>query len=339
LVPFPPRPEPLGLPPPVAARRRAAGGITDTNNAADLFVYDVAGGTITAASIDPGGTATGNDVSGDPFYFSANDPFLDVVLAPTNYVFSANNQYLFFAGKAGNLVSGITFPASPHLEVFRRDLVNHTTALVTVNAAGTGADNGSYGGGSFSVSSDGSRVAFTSSATNLVPGFVNQYPYSDAYVRDLTTNTTSLVSAVPGSTVQDGNSSDVENPVISPDGRYVAFFDSSTDLVSGFAAGSTSAKNLFLRDLQTGTTVLVTPNQSGTGYGASGTGPAFFSTSDTLFESYSDTLVPGDGDGISDQVVVTAKKGKKTMTRVFAGYRRERGAGWKPAPPLQERKS
>src|SRR5262249_4883343 len=101
------------------------GGVTDTNNATDLFVFDVASGSVGLASPSAGGTATGNGTSGDPYYFSENDPYLDVDLAPTNYVFSANNQYLFFNSKADNLVSGITFPANHHLEVFRRDLVNH----------------------------------------------------------------------------------------------------------------------------------------------------------------------------------------------------------------------
>ncbi len=73
---------------------------------------------------------------------------------------------------------------------------------------------------------------------------------SDVFVKDLQTGTLTLVSAATS-----GQSNGFSfNPSISADGRYVAFYSDANNLVSGDTNG---VYDVFVRDLQLGTTTLV----------------------------------------------------------------------------------
>jgi Tol biopolymer transport system component len=69
-----------------------------------------------------------------------------------------------------------------------------------------------------------------------------------------------------------GNSpgTNYDPPTMSADGRYVAFGSYSSDLVAGDTNGN--LQDVFVRDLQTGTTTLVSQNAAGT---ASGNGASY----------------------------------------------------------------
>src|SRR5262249_21577837 len=118
-----------------------------------------------------------------------------------------------------------------------------STALVSVNAAGTASGNSAsdVSGASFAslpvdgpspsvqgnLSADGTRLVFASEATDLVGSLDDTNHASDVFVRNLTTGQTSLVSVTPDGQTGNGDSFD---PRISPDGRYVAFFSQATNL-------------------------------------------------------------------------------------------------------------
>jgi Tol biopolymer transport system component len=89
-------------------------------------------------------------------------------------------------------------------------------------------------------------------------------------------------------------------PVISPDGRFVAF-SSYSALVSGEAAGT---GQLFVRDLQAGTISLASRSSDGEAGDDSSTA-AGFSTDGRylLFSSWARNLVPGDTNGRLDAFV------------------------------------
>ena len=78
-------------------------------------------------------------------------------------------------------------------------------------------------------------------------------------MRDLQAGTTTLVS-VSTDGVHSGNG-DSFSPAISADGRYVLFHSKASNLVAGMPGGS--YENLFLRDLQSGTTYALTANAVG----------------------------------------------------------------------------
>jgi Tol biopolymer transport system component len=173
--------------------------------------------------------------------------------------------------------------------------------LVSANAAGTdGANGGSLTG---SVSADGRFVAFTSSATDLVSGFVdgNGSLNSDVYVRNLQTGVTVLVSHSSTSPTRGGNDGS-ETPAISADGRFVAFVSRATDLVPGFNPNG-GAANVYVCNLQTGAITLVSRSTAGAATGGNGNSdfPAISADGGVVaFGSSATDLVPGfvDGNGI-----------------------------------------
>ena len=95
---------------------------------------------------------------------------------------------------------------------------------------------------------DGRYVAFVSSANNLAANDNNRIP--DVFVRDVQAGTTTLVSvgaAATNATIPAGGS---DAPEITPDGRYVAFSSTATNLVAGVPAGG----DVYVRDLDSNTT-------------------------------------------------------------------------------------
>ena len=107
-----------------------------------------------------------------------------------------------------------------------------------------------------SISADGNRIAFASSATNLVPDDTNDAP--DAFVRDIAGGWTKRVSVKSGGGQTSGIS--VNAPVISGNGRWVAFV-SKDDTIT--PKGESGNQDVFLHDLRTSKTILVSKLSSG----------------------------------------------------------------------------
>jgi hypothetical protein len=81
---------------------------------------------------------------------------------------------------------------------------------------------------------------------------------TDVFLYSRSTGRTELVSVnLTGSGSANAAS---QRPRISPDGRYVLFESSATDLVAG---APPFVSQLYARDLQTGTTILVSVNDAG----------------------------------------------------------------------------
>jgi Tol biopolymer transport system component len=174
-------------------------------------------------------------------------------------------------------------------DVFVRDLVAGTTDLISAQdpALPGQTPDGPSTLASLSVSAEGSLVAFTSTADDLVLNDTNGFP--DVYVRDLLSDSTLLVS-VDASGIMSGNGPSGE-PTISADGRFVAFSSSARNLVAG---DTNNASDVFVRDLLTGTTVLVSANLNG--FSENGASYSPIITSDggaVLFHSLANDLLPG----------------------------------------------
>ena len=174
-------------------------------------------------------------------------------------------------------------------DVFVRDLVAGTTDLISKQdpALPCQTPDGPSTLASLSVSSEGSRVAFTSAADDLVLNDTNGYP--DVFVRDLPFDNTLLVSVdVSGTTLGNGPS---REPTISANGRFVAFSSSASNLVAG---DTNNSSDVFVRDLLTGTTTLVSVNLSG--FSGNGASYSPIITSDggaVLFHSLANDLLSG----------------------------------------------
>lgn len=234
----------------------------DTNGRGDVFVRDLHEGSTERVSVGAGG------VEGDADSDSKR-PML-----------SADGRFVAFESRASNLVPGDT---NGRPDVFVRDRWRGTTERVSVDDAGAGADGFSY---SRSISRDGRYVAFDSSASNLPGG--TDLSRSNAYVRDLRSGTTRLVSAGAGGGPADDSSFE---PSISRDGRYVAFRSYASNLVPG---DTNERADVFVRDLRCGTVRRASVGEDGTQSDGSSLAPVL--TADGRYVAYSsDAADPATG--------------------------------------------
>jgi archaellum component FlaF (FlaF/FlaG flagellin family) len=237
------------------------------NNSDDIFVRDLLTNTTTRVSVDPAGNP-GNDSSYDPSI-------------------SADGRFVAFQSDASNLVPGDTNNSG---DIFVGDLLTNTTTRVSVGSAGNEGNSLSRRS---SISGDGRFVAFASDATNLVPGDTNNS--TDIFVRDLSTNTTTLVSA---SSSGDRGNNDSELPSISANGRFVAFRSLATNLVPG---DTNDSRDIFVRDLLTNTITLVSVSSNGDRANDSSSRCSISADGRFVaFDSDATNLVPGDTNNTTD---------------------------------------
>ncbi len=190
---------------------------------------------------------------------------------------SGNGRFVAFVSSASDLVATDTNGGSRNCpnscgDVFVRDVQTGTTTLVSANLAGTDSGDGGSGQVGPSISRNGRFVAFMSEAHDLVANDNNDS--SDVFVRDLQTRKTTLVSANRSGT-NGGNDGSID-PVITSDGRFVVFVSSASDLV---ASDTNGRSDVFVRDLQRGTTRLVSTNLAGTDSGRGDSGLYSFAIS------------------------------------------------------------
>lgn len=162
--------------------------------------------------------------------------------------------------------------------------LTQTTLASTTNAGGV-PDNVST---TPTLSDNGRRIAFISEGANLVAG--GAVP-GGAYVRDLDAGTTVQVNRTLAG---DASSRRVDAFMkISGNGRYVVFSSDDPNLVAGDTNGGT---DVFVRDLQAGSTVRVNVTAAGAQVDANGNGTAVDISADgrfVLFQSGSDLTVSG----------------------------------------------
>jgi Tol biopolymer transport system component len=171
-------------------------------------------------------------------------------------VLSADGGVVAFSGLDGKLIAGDNNTA---LDVFLRNTINGTTELISRRDQAVSSQSGS-GVSQFShlsLSEDGRLIAFVSHASDLVPNDTNQT--MDVFVHDLAAASNRLVSfGVNGHSARSGWSG---SPVISGDGRFIAFVSTATNIVT---LANNQRAQIFRYDLQTGSNILVTVNSLGT---------------------------------------------------------------------------
>jgi Tol biopolymer transport system component len=243
----------------------------DTNHSKDVFVWDRHTNTTSRASVTPDGHQA-NGFSDTPSL-------------------SADGRYIAFVSIASNLVPGDTNNVE---DIFVRDLVTGATERVSVASDGTQGNSSTT---QASISPDGRWVAFSSFASNLVPGDMNDT--FDVFLHDRETGRTQIMSVSSTGAAGDGISS---GPTVSNNGRFVAFSSDATTLVPD---DTNERKDVFVHDRITGTTVRASVNSNGEQ--ADGTSPepgvrGFVASSPDItadgryvaFFSSATNLVPGD---------------------------------------------
>lgn len=209
----------------------------DTNGQRDIYVRDRVANTTTLISTSTSGTL-GDLESAEP-------------------AISEDGSTVAWESRATTLVPGDT---NGDPDIFVRTLATNTTARVSVSTAGTQAVGAS---GSASLSADGRYVAFQSAAPNLVAGDTNAN--NDVFVRDrqLAKTTRESLSSTGQQVIAAST-----GPMMTGDGRLVAFHSAAGDLVAG---DTNSRFDVFVHELgvadTTAPTVTGVPDRAPNGQG------------------------------------------------------------------------
>ena len=225
----------------------------DTNGTSDIFVRDLQTSTTILVSANLTNAGSGNAASGANVHGTHTQ----------GLAVSDDGRYVAFHSDARDLVPDFTdLNGSFSPDVYLRDLVAGTTKLVSTNTGGNGgANQGSSFPPDLALTPDGRFVAFVSKATNLVANVNYVANGENIFVRDVQMGATRLASVNLAGT---SGAASALAPQISHDGRYVSFKSVDGTLASGDA---NNASDVFVRDLQTNTTILASRNLLGTGSG------------------------------------------------------------------------
>ena len=149
------------------------------------------------------------------------------------------------------------------------------------------------------ISADGSVVAFSSQASDLVANDENLR--DDVFAYSLTDDSITLISVNSDGTGT-GNSRSF-NPVISADGSVVAFESRASDLVFDFNdENGTFVSDVFAYSLTDDSIRLISVNSDGTGTGNRGSFSPVINADGSVvaFESRASDLVADDENGTND---------------------------------------
>ncbi len=174
------------------------------------------------------------------------------------------------------------------VQLYLHDNLTDRLQLVTATPSGEAANGDS---GRPSVSADGRWVVFESVATDLVPDDTNHL--KDIFLRNVQTGVTICVSrAADGSPASGGFS---EDPVLSPDARWIAFTSYATNL-SGQVTDTNRTKDVFLYDRGSGQLRVVSKQHSANATGAAASANPLFSPDGRwlAFRSSDGKLAAGD---------------------------------------------
>jgi hypothetical protein len=251
----------------------------DTNGYRDVFVRDRQLGTTERVSVSTSGEQGNSNCEGSS-------------------ALSADGRFVAFGSWASNLVPGDTNGCG---DVFVHERPMPTTERVSVSSSGRQGNDWS-GMYDRCMSDDGRYVAFTSRASDLVPGDTNGT--WDVFVRDRQLGTTARVSL--SSSGEQGNDESGQREWalmvnISADGRFVAFYSNATNLVPGDTNGF---GDVFVRDRATATTERISLSSSGEEGNQLSLSPRISADGRFVaFQSYASNLVSGDSNNCSDVFV------------------------------------
>jgi hypothetical protein len=211
-----------------------------TNRQTQVYVRDLRGGGNILVSRADGADGAPSDNGGA---LAGLDAGLSAI--------TSDGRYVFFGAVLGD---GGYYG-------YRRDLLLNRTDLVTRQDGPTGTPVQSWW--IAGVAGDGRYVLFY--AIGLVDPRVGTLARG-LYLRDLESGTTVLVSRGTGKDGIPAADDDLSATGISAGGRYVAFQSASPELTSGPALpGDVTARQIYLRDVRYGTTVLVSREDGAAG--------------------------------------------------------------------------
>ena len=220
-------------------------------------------------------------------------------------VLTPDGKTVVFASSAGDLVPGKSDDLTT--QIYARSRSANFLQLVSVATNGGFGDNASS---TASITPDGRYAVFNSSSSNLVANDTNGS--QDVFRRDLVNNVTVRVSVGAGGAQASGNSStgNAGSRAISDDGRFVVFAGPPS-----LVAGGAGTANVYVRDVQSGTTTRVSVSTAGVVGNGGSTEPSISADGRSVaFTSDSSNLVASDTNTESD--VFVRDRQTNTTTRV-----------------------
>ncbi len=172
----------------------------DTNSRRDIYIADLAGGTVERVTVLNDGTEADS---------SSEHPAV-----------SADGRFVAFESRASNLVPDVLNGSN---SIYVKDRLTGEVSLVSQSTTGVSADGFCEWP---SISPDGRLVVFDCPSTTLVD--VDNGGLESVYLRDRATGVTTLVAIGPGGVSADGRSF---RPSLGVDA--VAFASTATNLVAG----------------------------------------------------------------------------------------------------------
>ncbi|MHB9112804.1 MAG: TolB family protein [Thermoleophilia bacterium] len=230
---------------------------------------------------------------------------------------SADGRFVVFEG-SDNLVPGVPNGSS---DIFSKDTQTGTITRISTSSEGVEAN----GASTFpAISGDGRYVVFDSWASNLVPGDNNGV--ADIFRKDTLTGATIRIS-VSGSGVEADLSSSEAS--ISADGQIVSFSSQATNLVPN---DTNAVRDVFVRDIQAGTTMRASTTSLGAETAGSHDDPSISPDGRYVaFDSTSTTLVSGDTNAVEDVFVKEISTGTTTRASLSQAGAEGNGRSSDPA--------
>jgi hypothetical protein len=200
---------------------------------------------------------------------------------------SADGTRVAFSSSSTNLDPADTDSVS---DIYVKDLITGDITLASTSDAGIKGNGGSL---LPSLSADGTRVAFESSATNLDPGDTGLCG-SEFYVKDLVTGDITLASTSDTGTPGDCSSGGLglgDGPSLSADGSRVAF---STFAINLDPTDTDSLVDIYVKDLVTGDITLASSSDTGSNSNDHASGSSLSADGNVVaFSSLATNLDPG----------------------------------------------
>lgn len=204
-----------------------------------------------------------------------------------NIALSADGRYLAFESAATNLV---TEASDNHSDIFVRDM---RTGLIELASHASDGSEGDGASASAAISGDGRYLVFASYAANLVAGDTNNR--KDIFLLDREAEEMIIVSRPTGGGQSNGNS---DKPVISTDGRYIAFVSFASNLIAGDDNGTA---DIYVYDRVNSSLTLTSCATDGSLGDEAAGDPAISADGRYIaFESSASNLVAGDTNGMRD---------------------------------------
>ena len=172
-------------------------------------------------------------------------------------IISADGNSIVYTSEASDLVANEVDTTSFADNVYVYDRISGTNTLVShaVGTPATTANGGTNDAPGMAISANGQFIAFTSKASNLVSGQIDNGTSFDLFLYNRQANTSTVVSHAYNNALQavEGNAT---GPTMSADGRFVAYCCNGG---SSLVASQTGTLNgaIWLYDALAGTNVLV----------------------------------------------------------------------------------